>query len=87
MWVDEKAGVIGMERIEGWSVREVLGGGAEGESEEEGEQEYDPAEMVDGLSLAEQGQSEEQLVRESEGMQALRGIGVTQGTLHIGSRV
>ena len=73
-----------MERIEGWSVREVLGGGAEGELEDDGEQEYDPAERIVGLPLGGQGESEEQVLRESEGMQALRRIGVTQGSLHVG---
>jgi hypothetical protein len=33
--VDERVGVLGLEKIEGWSVREVLGGGAEGEGQEE----------------------------------------------------
>lgn len=33
LWVDEPAGVLAMERVEGWSVREMLGGGAEGEVE------------------------------------------------------
>ena len=33
--MDERVGVLGLEKIEGWSVREVLGGGAEGEGQEE----------------------------------------------------
>ncbi|KAL7418908.1 serine/threonine-protein kinase bud32 [Cryptotrichosporon argae] len=37
LWVDEVGGVLGIERVEGWSVREVLGGGAEGEVEDEDE--------------------------------------------------
>ncbi|GMK56040.1 hypothetical protein CspeluHIS016_0210960 [Cutaneotrichosporon spelunceum] len=33
LWVDEPGGTLALERIDGWSVREVLGGGAEGEVE------------------------------------------------------
>ena len=33
IWVDEAGGTLGLERIDGWSVREILGGGAEGEIE------------------------------------------------------
>ncbi|KAM0793699.1 hypothetical protein ACM66B_001124 [Microbotryomycetes sp. NB124-2] len=48
--VDLKQGVIGMEWIEGWSVREVLGGGREGdelaESDEDGEDEVVTAEQA-----------------------------------------
>lgn len=42
--VDVKQGVLGMEWIEGWSVREVLGGGQEGDElpeEEDGAEESD----------------------------------------------
>lgn len=54
--VDVKQGVLGMEWIEGWSVREVLGGGQEGDelpeddevSEEEPE---DVEEMLKGLGV------------------------------------
>lgn len=53
--VDVRQGVVGMEWIEGWSVREVLGGGQEddegvvedeGEVEEEAEEEEDVQELL-----------------------------------------
>ena len=50
--VDLAQGVLGMEWIEGWSVREVLGGGQEGDelAEDEGtEEESDEAEDVQEL--------------------------------------
>ncbi len=63
-----------MEKVEGWSVREVLGGGAEDEVEEDlGEDEFDPEERLGELNPDE---GEEV---ESEGMVALRRIGCTQG--------
>ena len=77
-WVDERAGVLGMERVQGWSVREVLGGGAEGEGESEGEGEHDPAERMEGEGLDDEGIGEGEV---SEGMQALWGIGASQGSL------
>ncbi|RXK39135.1 BUD32 protein kinase [Tremella mesenterica] len=46
LWVDEKAGVLGLERIKGWSVREILGGGAEGELEGDEEEELGNGEEV-----------------------------------------
>lgn len=61
--VDETAGVVGMEWIEGWSVREVLGGGEEGdevggvdednEVVEEGEGEEEKPEAWVGRDLCE----------------------------------
>lgn len=71
LWVDETQGVLGMEKVEGWSIREVLGGGAEGEAQEEDEEELadeersttDPTAPVDD--------------EESEGTVALRNAGRT----------
>lgn len=59
-----------MEKIEGWSIREVLGGGAEGEEEDlEGEYEEGWEERV--------GEDREEVV--SEGLEALLRIGVSKG--------
>ncbi|KAK1926211.1 Serine/threonine-protein kinase BUD32 [Papiliotrema laurentii] len=70
LWVDENAGVLGMERIEGWSIREVLGGGAEGEAQEEDETERDSeAPSNDQVQEAEGAEY-------SEGMEALEKAGV-----------
>ncbi len=77
--------MLGMEYIEGWSVREILGGGAEGEVEmeeeeegdvEEGEEEIDEASGsgLDKLSLA-----YDTDFSESEGMKELARRGVTRG--------
>lgn len=71
LWVDEVGGVLGLEKIDGWSIREVLGGGAEGEVEGE-----DAAEGEDIEQLPETDELEE-----SEGMKALRELGVTQEDL------
>jgi TP53 regulating kinase and related kinases len=54
--VDVKQGVLGMEWIEGWSVREVLGGGQEGDElpddeEQEEEEPEDVEEMLKGLGV------------------------------------
>lgn len=72
--MDERSGVLGLEKIEGWSIREVLGGGAEGEGEDDGEGE---GEYVDPKEA-------EEVVKElsevkSQGMEALERIGVTKG--------
>lgn len=96
-WVDEVGGCLGMEMVRGWSVREILGGGAEGEGEIEEEEngEGDGVEVGDGGGvghgvgdggieggLAQLGLEEE----ESEGMQALRGLGVSVGpSIHLKS--
>lgn len=59
-----------MERIEGWSIREVLGGGAEGEAQEEDETERDSeAPSNDQVQEAEEAEY-------SEGMEALEKAGV-----------
>lgn len=61
--VDERAGILGLEWIEGRSVREWLGGGAEGEEEvrvEDGDHEEDDEE--EELSEADQGQFTEGVV-------------------------
>jgi TP53 regulating kinase-like protein len=70
LFVDERNGVLALEKIEGWSIREVLGGGAEGE-EEELEGEYE-----EGWETREEVQGDEVL---SEGMEALLRIGVSKG--------
>ena len=73
LWVDEKQGVLGMEGVRGWSVREVLGGGAEEEAVEE--EEYADVDAETGVAL-----EGLQIEVDSEGMRALRKVGVTQGT-------
>lgn len=86
-WVDAEGGVLGLEKVEGWSVREVLGGGAEGEGvvgeeEEEGEEggvgpgggeEEEAHRRVRTLDL----NSEQEA--QSAGLQELMRLGVTQG--------
>ncbi|WVQ76258.1 EKC/KEOPS complex subunit BUD32 [Cryptococcus sp. DSM 104548] len=76
LWVDDKGGVIGMEKVEGWSVREVLGGGAEGEVEVA---EDEPEEEVEGgLEQAKEAEEEFEGEEQNEGMVALRQLGVSQ---------
>ena len=41
LWVDEAGGTLGLDKIDGWSVREILGGGAEGEVEVVDEEEVE----------------------------------------------
>ena len=79
LWVDEGGGVLGMEKVEGWSVREVLGGGAEGEGEmeEEGEAETETENSQRVENEGDVNGMED--VEESEGMIALKNLGVTQG--------
>ena len=67
LWVDEAHGVLGLEKIEGWSVREVLGGGAEGEAAQE-----DAAEGEEEIAVDETEEEDE-----TEGMKALKEAGVT----------
>lgn len=76
--VDEKAGVIGMERIEGWSVREVLGGGAEGEVEILAEQEIEGEveNKIEATPVREEPEDSE-----NEGLKALKNLGVTEGKI------
>jgi TP53 regulating kinase-like protein len=82
LFVDERNGVLALEKIEGWSIREVLGGGAEGE-EEDLEGEYE-----EGWEEAEARDPREEVV--SEGLEALYRIGVSKGesvpcqTWHLG---
>jgi TP53 regulating kinase-like protein len=71
LFVDERNGVLALEKIEGWSIREVLGGGAEGE-EEDLEGEYE-----EGWEEAETKEEREEVV--SEGLEALYRIGVSKG--------
>lgn len=67
-----------MERIEGWSVREVLGGGAEGEVEVIAEQEIEEEaeNKIEATPVREE--SEES---ENEGLKALKNLGVTEGKI------
>ncbi|KAI9635950.1 Serine/threonine-protein kinase BUD32 [Dioszegia hungarica] len=75
MWVDEREGVLGMEKVEGWSVREILGGGAEGEVEvDAGEAEEEVEEGMERLDV----DGEAGGVEESEGWIALKGAGISQ---------
>jgi TP53 regulating kinase-like protein len=80
LWLDEPAGVLGMERVEGWSVREVLGGGAEGETEvadyEEVEQEAG-ASIEQAVAAADRARDEAAGNFQPEGMLALKKIGVS----------
>lgn len=77
LWVDEPAGVVGMEKIEGWSVREVLGGGAEGEMEVDRTEEVErEAEDEEEPVVA-----EEESLPASEGLQALERLQVTPEAL------
>lgn len=73
LFVDERNGVLGLEKVEGWSIREVLGGGAEGEEEGQGEE----GEYIDPKEAREVVKELEEVV--SEGMEALCRIGVTKG--------
>lgn len=66
LFIDENNGVLGLEKIEGWSVREVLGGGAEGEVEGE--------DMEEGVDIEMRPEVDEE--EASEGMEQLRKVGV-----------
>ena len=72
IFVDEKSGVLALEKIEGWSIREILGGGAEGEVEDEGEGDYVDPEEAKAVVQELEGVK-------SEGLEALERIGVTKG--------
>jgi TP53 regulating kinase-like protein len=71
VFVDEKSGVLALERVEGWSVREILGGGAEGEVEDDGEGDY--VEPNEAKAVVEELEGVK-----SEGLEALERIGVTK---------
>lgn len=58
--------------MDGWSIREILGGGAEGEIEEDGEGEYVEPDEAKAVVQELEG-------LKSEGMEALERIGVTSG--------
>ncbi|KAJ9108953.1 hypothetical protein QFC21_000275 [Naganishia friedmannii] len=85
--IDLEAGILGMEWVEGWSVREMLGGGADGEEEEE----EDTEELdMDSMTLEERDswsakreriQAQARRVQESEG--ALGQLGVSPGRFRI----
>ena len=68
--VDVREGVLGIEWVEGWSVREVLGGG---QDDDEGAWEYAEEE--------EEGQEEEGGEEEVDVQALLRGRGVEEGEL------
>ncbi|WWC85722.1 Kae1-associated kinase Bud32 [Kwoniella dendrophila CBS 6074] len=87
IWVDDKGGCIGLEKINGWSVREVLGGGAEGEMEfkDDEEIELDQQDQHDnqqeGKDIGEEArdiQGEGEYEQVNEGWQKLKELGVTQ---------
>ncbi|WOO80354.1 EKC/KEOPS complex subunit BUD32 [Vanrija pseudolonga] len=71
LWVDEPAGVVAMERVDGWSVREILGGGAEGEVEVGANDEVERDAGAEAVV-----QEEEEEAAESDGLKALRAAGV-----------
>nr|XP_018266587.1 BUD32 protein kinase [Kwoniella dejecticola CBS 10117]OBR88745.1 BUD32 protein kinase [Kwoniella dejecticola CBS 10117] len=88
LWVDEKGGCIGLEKVDGWSVREVLGGGAEGEMEIDDDEEVeldkiDSQNALDGSGTGverdEQGEGEIEGV--NEGWEKIRALGVSQDQL------
>ncbi|KAJ9104801.1 hypothetical protein QFC19_003942 [Naganishia cerealis] len=79
--IDLETGILGMEWVEGWSVREMLGGGAEDEEEEE-----DDAETLDmqNMTLEEKEQAsakreriESQIRRVQEAEGALEQLGIS----------
>lgn len=73
--------MLGLEKVDGWSIREVLGGGAEGEEEGEGEE----GEYIDPNEASEVVKELDEVV--SEGMEALGRIGVTKGELSRTSQI
>jgi TP53 regulating kinase-like protein len=81
--IDLEAGILGMEWVDGWSVREMLGGGAEDEEEEEEDiEELDMESMTleerDLVSTKkERIQAQEKRLQESEG--ALEHLGISPG--------
>ena len=85
--VDLDTGILGMEWIEGYSVREMLGGGAEDEDDEDADEEADAATDMEKLSLAEQKQiksrkerADRKLRRLEEAEGALQHLGIGQGS-------
>ena len=68
--VDTEAGMVGMEWVDGWSVREVLGGCAEGE-------EADPEEEEEGQV------DEVKAARRKEAEAVLENLGVSVGTWQV----
>jgi hypothetical protein len=84
--VDLETGILGMEWIEGYSVREMLGGGAEGEDDEETDDENDESVAFEKLSLEEKQEINSRKERASlklkrlqEAEGALERLGVSQG--------
>lgn len=72
-FVDESCGCLGLEKVPGWSVRELLGGGAEGELEVEQVDEVELPAEVAKLSVDEAAEE----VEDSEGLKALKAQGKT----------
>jgi TP53 regulating kinase-like protein len=78
--VDEAGGTLGLERIDGWSVREILGGGAEGEIEvvDEEEVEIHAAEPVAGDVAGGAGGTGDGITEEMQGLQVDGAQGVEE---------
>jgi TP53 regulating kinase-like protein len=79
--LDLDKGILGMEKIEGWSVREVLGGGAEGDVEVE----YFDEEAADGEDVPVIPAGQEEVEEDTEGRRALREMGVSSGGSYMGT--
>ncbi|KAJ9105902.1 hypothetical protein QFC20_004139 [Naganishia adeliensis] len=84
--IDMESGILGMEWIDGWSVREMLGGGAEGEDEDEEEEE--DLQALQDLTLEEKEQVaskrahvEAKMKRLQEAEGALGSLGISQEDL------
>lgn len=83
------SGILGMEWIDGWSVREMLGGGAEGEDDDEDEDEGEDLEALQDLTLKEQERAaserahqEAKMKRLQEAEGALGQLGISPGESH-----
>ena len=88
--VDLETGILGMEWIEGYSVREMLGGGAEGEDDEDAGDEADTTADMGKLSLEEKEQiisrkerADRKLQRLEEAEGALERLGISQGSFYL----
>ncbi|KAI5454560.1 serine/threonine-protein kinase bud32 [Naganishia albida] len=86
--IDMDSGILGMEWIDGWSVREMLGGGAEGEDDDEDEDEGEDLEALQDLTLKEQERAaskrahkEAKMKRLQEAEGALGQLGISQEDL------
>ncbi|PWN36107.1 kinase-like protein [Meira miltonrushii] len=72
--VDEEQGVLGLEIVDGYSVRELLGGGSEGEDEYEEEEEVQPSNQIASEELI--------LLTNEEGLVIMRKIGIQLARMH-----